>query len=463
MSNIHALRQRKVEIRKRMQAVLDAAQTAGRNLTTQENAAHERDLSSLQKLEVELSAAETQLEAERRMPAMPDENAAWAARASGIHHPNVGMPNGTPSQSPGRGKNYSSLFKTSHNTAGFGSMFEFFAAVGKSDRLYDPRLGVLAAGTGHTESNPTTAGFLVPEEFASKILDTVIENTVVWPRASIWAMATNVLKVPGISDLDHSSGVLFGGMKAGWADELATLDLSTINTWMLQLSAEKFYIMAQSSNELLDDSNFETVLMSKMNAGARWLLDKNFLFGPGGVKPLGALSATNPSLITVAIESGQTITQPLNYLNLTNMYAALAPACVPAACWVVSTDLVPSLLQMTYPGSSGSGLLPVVSWGSGTGAGPGGKMRLLDIPVVTSEKLPVAGTVGDISLCDFSQYSIGLRRDIQIEPSRHAGFGTDSTYYRLTCRLAGQPTWQKYTTTANGRKQSPFVVLGART
>jgi HK97 family phage major capsid protein len=461
MSNIHALRQRKVEIRRRAQAILDAAQAAGRNLTAEESSAHEGHISSLQKLEVEIVAAEAQLEVERNQPCTPDENSLAAARACGFPMPN------TSEHSPrAAGKrNWSSIFGQSHDTGGFGSIEEFFRSVKQSDRLYDPRLAPLAAGSPQREGVPSDGGFLVPTEFAARLLDQALEQSIVFPRAQVWPMKSDSLKVPGVDDSEHSGNVLFGGIAPFWASELQSIDLQNLKTWQLGLTAAKFALLAQASNELADDGvpDFEGVLTQKLQAAASWHLDVAFLFGDGSQgKPTGALNAANPSLITVAKESGQA-NGSFVYANAVKMYAALHPNCRANATWVISSDLLPQLLTMFFPiknvaGTENVGGIPpqVVSTDAN------GTYRLLGLPVITSEKLSAAGTLGDVALCDFSQYAIGLRKWMSVERSRDAGFSTDSSYWRLVIRCAGQSSWKAAITGKNGKAQSPFVVVAAR-
>jgi HK97 family phage major capsid protein len=462
MSSIHALRQRKVELRRRMQSVLDAAQLAGRNLTTEESALHERDLASLQKLETEIVAAEKQLEAERRMPARQDDNSVAAFRASGFANPHT--PSSPSMPVPGRKRTCATLFGESHDTAGFASMNEFIRAVRMAHQMYDPRLAPLASASPQNEGTPADGGFMVPTEFAARLLEQALENTIVMPRAQVWPMKSETLKVPGIDDTDHSAGVLYGGVSAFWANELQSIDLQQLKTWQLGLTAEKFALLAQASNELADDAvpDFEGVLTAKLQAAAQWHLDVAFLFGDGVGKPSGALSSSNPALITVNKEGTQA-SGSFIYLNAVKMYAALHPACRANAVWVVSSDLVPALLTMYFPipnvaGTDNVGGIPpqVVSTAAD------GTYRLLGLPVVTSEKMAAAGSLGDVALADFSQYAIGMRKAVSIEPSRHAGFATDSTYWRLITRLDGESTWKAPIKGKNSKVQSPFVILQAR-
>ena len=83
--------------------------------------------------------------------------------------------------------------------------------------------------------------------------------------------------------------------------------------------------------------------------------------------------------------------------------------------------------------------------------------------MIFTEKVPVLGTVGDIMLCDFSQYSIGLRAEVSLDRSQHVGFTRDTTYYRATLRADGRPTWPSAMTPKNGGDTlSPFVTLATR-
>lgn len=461
-SNIHALRQRKADIAKRI-ARIRSKDALSQSIDINEEQQYQSDLVQLATVEAELAAEERVLEAERRMPAMPDENAGFAARAMGYNHPNAGTATATPFTQGKR--NYSTLFGQTHDTAGFASLQEYFRAVRMADRQYDPRLAVLAAGSAQNEGTPTDGGFLVPQEYASRLLDQALENAIVWPRAQVWSMTSDTLKIPGVSDQDHSGNVLFGGLAAFWADELGTIDLQSIQTWRLQLSAAKFALLTQSSNELLDDAmpNFETILTSKMSAGCQWHLDNAFLLGSGDQgRPLGAFAAGNPSLIVVAKETSQPAAT-FTYNNATAMYASLHPNCRGTATWVISSDLLPELLRMVIPVYNVAktdivGGVPPQAVSTDANGG----YRLLGLPVITTEKLPAAGNQGDVALAAFDQYAVGLRKQVSIEPSRHAGFGTDSTFYRLVTRLAGQPSWKSAIKGKNSKLQSPFVVLAAR-
>jgi len=131
--------------------------------------------------------------------------------------------------------------------------------------------------------------------------------------------------------------------------------------------------------------------------------------------------------------------------------------------WICNYNVVPQLYTMQHKVLNQAG----TEWvgGSQTGyfnVGANGAMTLLGLPVIPTEKLPTLGDQGDIALVDLSQYAIGLRQSITIEASRHAGWSTDSTFYRAILRVAGCGTWNAPLTPKVGDTLSWVVVLAAR-
>ncbi|HVB65059.1 MAG TPA: hypothetical protein VNE17_10030, partial [Nitrolancea sp.] len=74
------------------------------------------------------------------------------------------------------------------------------------------------------------------------------------------------------------------------------------------------------------------------------------------------------------------------------------------------------------------------------------------------------GTTGDILLCDFTQYAVGMRSDYAVQSSPHLYFDYDVTAMRSIARATGLSLWSTpYTPTANGGLTlSPFVALATR-
>jgi HK97 family phage major capsid protein len=78
-----------------------------------------------------------------------------------------------------------------------------------------------------------------------------------------------------------------------------------------------------------------------------------------------------------------------------------------------------------------------------------GQFSILTRPVIFTEKTETLGNKGDLMLCDFSQYVVGLREGMRFDTSIQ--------------RHDGQPLWDSALTLEDGSTTvSPFVVLEAR-
>lgn len=355
------------------------------------------------------------------------------------------------------GRRYRDLFPNAAlSSNGFRDFNEFCNAWHVSSQQFDPRLRA-----AQTEDSFSTGGALVPEEYAAQILENGLENSIVWPRATVWPMSSEVRKVPGFDGFDHTAN-LYGGFAAQWVGEGETLTPQDVKTRLIQLTAHKLALMGNASNELIADAvgGFGAVYGAAMQAAVAWWMDWNFLNGSGAGQPKGVLN--DPALISVAKEGSQP-GATIVYENVTKMFSRLHPACVPNSVWVCNSTCIPQLLQMQLKvwnadasAIVGGSATPVVSQ-------QGGQMTLLTRPILLTEKLPQLGAKGDLILVDFSQYAIGLRRGMALEQSGHAGFLTDSVYFRVLTRCDGQGTWKSAVTPKNGLSLSWAVTLDART
>jgi HK97 family phage major capsid protein len=458
-SNILGLRQRKCDLVKQGRAILALADKEKRELTDAEESAHYKTLRALEQVEQDLIAEESRLAGERVAPAFVDDNMAFAAAAYGDRIPD--NPLATRRKTIGRIgiKSWAELFgQPPRGNGGFKSFEHYLHAVRVSGEIFDPRLQ-----QSHTEDLPSQAGWLVPEEFAAFVLQYALENAIVMPRAQVWPMTSETLKVPGVKDDDHSAGVLFGGVTAIWYDELQQFDEQNVKTRMIQLSAHKLGMLANASSELTEDGpTFESVLTSSLQAAAQFFLDEAFFFGNGAGKPSGMLNAANPSLVVVAKDAG-TPNYWINLEDVLHMFAAMSPACRMRAEWCFSDSLIPALFKMQNVVKNVAGTENV--GGSATPIfvpNDSGGGTLLGRPVTFTEKFKPAGSVGDAAFICFDQYAVGLRREMQLRRSIDAGFTNDSIWWRLTTRVDGQSTWSKTLTEVNGNQVSPFVTLAAR-
>ena len=156
----------------------------------------------------------------------------------------------------------------------------------------------------------------------------------------------------------------------------------------------------------------------------------------------------------MAKETGQAAATIL-YANIVKMYGRLAPGSHERAVWVVNSTAIPQLLQLSIPLGTAGSFVPVLSES-------GGKWTMLTRPVLFTNKVATLGTRGDIMLLDLSSYIVGVRADFTLAKSMHAGFQSDTSYYRGIIRLDGQPKLNAPLTPHTGLTLSPFVTLDTR-
>ena len=455
MLNIFALRQRRTELIAKNQKLLDA--TRGRDLNSAEAAQFDSAAVAVRKNEVAIAEEEARLNAERTA------HGAIELREGGGFEAFRGSASSRGQRASKIGARYADLFGLQDGLSrdGFNGMEEFLSTLHSG--LADNRLrsGIQAAAGEQREVSPSSGGFMVPSEFAQGILDNALESEVVRPRAMIWPMTTNSRKVAGIDGFSHANNVLMGGITQAFVNEPDILALQQIKLWLLELVAKKMGLLVQASNELLDDSDFDSVIGAKLIEACSWEMDQAFLWGNGAGTPRGVFN--DPALIIVAKDTAQP-TATISYTNVCNLFARMYPAGRKKAVWVATSDCLPQLLQLSlrFFNIAGTDYIGGSSFPVFSKATDGG-WELLGRPLILSEKLLPLGTQGDLLLADFSQYAIGMRKELTLERSYHAGFATDSLFYRMIARVDGMGTWKTALQPPNAEKTlSPFVTLAAR-
>jgi HK97 family phage major capsid protein len=337
-----------------------------------------------------------------------------------------------------------------HKWNSFADFFEAAAVAGRTGNC-DSRLMVRA---GISEGVPSDGGFVIDEEYAAEMLDVSLESEIVRSRAKVWSMDSHSLHIPGTVIGSHSTN-LYGGTIGYWKNEAASMTQAEPKFRAIELTANKLTVYGKASNEWVADKKISSNWLKDNTAGAiGWFLDKEYLKGDGVGKPLGVLNAA--CTIAVAAETNQPAAT-INYKNIVKMFARLHPASFKRAVWVCHNSTLPQLLSLSIVVGMGGSHYPVLSERSG-------RFSMLGRSVVFTEKTEALGTKGDIMLCDFSQYSIGMRKEIRFDMTQMASFATDELDYRCILRTDGQPSWNEALTLLDGvTTVSPFVVLATRT
>jgi len=335
---------------------------------------------------------------------------------------------------------------TKLSNSGFHSMDEFLKTLhlGRADqRLLNSSM---------VEGIPEFGGYSVPEEYGAFLMDKSLESEIIRPRATVWGMGSETKKVPAFDGADRTNN-LFGGISGEWLEEGASGTRKTAKLHLIQLRAKKLACFSQASNELIADGmSFEEMLAGALIKGLGWYMDYAFINGTGEGQPLGILN--DPALITVTKETNQTAAT-INYSNVVNMFARLAPSCFTNAVWLANPSVIPQLLTMTITIGTGGAQIPVFKEEAS-------RFTLLGKEIIFTEKCPALGSKGDLILADLSQYAIGMRKEIALDRSNVPGWMEDMTDYRVIVRVDGQGTWDKPVTPKNGTTLSWAVALEAR-
>ncbi len=356
---------------------------------------------------------------------------------------------------PARGRTFAEMFPSIPRSAGgFASSEEFLATLhsGLADPRLIPAYAPAALGATMTGTVPSDGGFSVPTQVFGGWLDASLESEIVRPRADVRPMTSSEAVAPGWDDGNHTSN-LYGGFTGQWVAEGGEITETQPLLRLIKLHARKLAILTRCSNELIADGvSFEMQLGQAITRALGWFLDTAFLSGAGAANPMGVLNSA--CTITVTKETGQAA-GTIVYANIAKMFGRLHPSSFENSVWVCNSTAIPYLLQLSIPMGAGGAHIPVMTES-------GGKFRMLTRPVVFTEKVPALGTKGDIGLYDFSSYQIGMRAEFQLAKSGHAGFATDTSYYRGIIRVDGQPKLNAPITPLNGSTLSPFVVLETR-
>ena len=443
MSNIKALRQRKAELVKKQRALLDKAASETRSMNETEAAEYDDNIKALVSLEQNLEREEHQLELERNMGVVTDENAHAAAAAG----------NGA-----------------AQEKKGFSSLGEMLCAVvkaSKSDgRIVDPRL--FAAASGTSEAVPSDGGFLVQKDFSEVILERTYEIGQVSQRVQRIPVSANAngTKINAIDEDSRVDGSRWGGVQAFWINEADAFTASKPKFRQIELNLQKLIGLCYATDELLQDATaLESVVMRTFPLELSFKVEDAIFNGSGSGQPLGFMNSG--ALLTVAKDSGDTgATVSTN--DVLAMWSRMWSSSRANAVWLINQDVEPKLYPLTLGSGTGALLLytppGAVAAQYGGQNNPGGRYGLLmGRPVIPVEYAATLGTPGDIVLADLSQYVMIDKGAPQAASSIHVRFLNDETTFRFVYRVDGQPTWKKPLTPKNGTAtKSPYIALATR-
>jgi HK97 family phage major capsid protein len=338
----------------------------------------------------------------------------------------------------------------------FNAPSDFFYAISDhvhKDTELSKRLGILKNDLSSVK--PSDGGYLIPEILRAELLRVSLESAIVRSRARVIPMDSLTVPFPTVDSTSNVSSV-YGGVIGYWTEEGATLTASQPRFGRVELRANKLVLYTEVPNELMQDAkpSMEAFINDIFPEAISWFEDVAFFVGGGVGEPLGFLNA--PAAISIT-RSTTVAGNNVEWVDIVNMYSRMLPQSLSRAVWVVSPDVLPSLLTMTVANGTNAVLLGGGGFASGSVAPP---MSILGIPMIVSEKARAVGTAGDINLVDFGFYLIGDRQAMSARQSEEFKFDEDVTAFRVIERLDGRP-WlaDAITPHNNGDTLSPFVKL----
>lgn len=344
---------------------------------------------------------------------------------------------------------------------GWSNMGEFATGVFagcKPGGVVDERLRIGAAATGMSQGTGSDGGFLVPPEFSSTIYDGVMgQADSLIARTDNYTVTGESLTFPANAETSRANGSRWGGVRGYWISEAGQITSSKPTLRQVKVEPQGMAVLVYATEKLLRNA---TAAAQYLTRSARdeinFLLGDAIVNGDGVGKPVGFVG--HASVVSVAKESGQAAATVVK-ANIDKMWSRCLAAARNRAVWVVNQDVEPQLEALSAV--VGVGGVPVYLPAGGIADTP--NARLKGRPVITSEYAATLGTVGDISLVDFSSYLTGTRGGVQEAMSMHLRFDYAESAFRFMFEADGQPWLASPITPFKGTNTlSPIVTLATR-
>jgi HK97 family phage major capsid protein len=256
-----------------------------------------------------------------------------------------------------------------------------------------------------------------------------------------------------------------GGVLAYWGSEAAAMTQSKPALKESTLKLDKLTALIPVTDELLEDAAaMGSYVAAKAGEKINFKVNDAIINGTGVGQPLGIMNAA--CTVSVAKETNQAAATILG-LNLLKMYSRMPSMNRRRAVWLINQDIESQLMSVNIEtknvaGSENVSGMPAYLPPGGLSGSP--YATLFGRPIIATEGCQTIGTVGDIVFADLGSYltvvkSGGVRADTSI----HLWFDQNTTAFRFTLRMAGQPWLSAAIARKNGSNTlSHFVTLATR-
>ena len=348
---------------------------------------------------------------------------------------------------------------------GFKSLGEFAKSVVAFDTKQgvDERIKVLLAAeakapTGMSEMDGSSAGILIPPQFANGIWARATSVSDIVGRCDTYNITSNSFVALKETGDTQAAGTRNAGVRGYWLEEGQQGTSSKPSFKRDTLRLKKMMVLVYATDELLSDSPMamEQYLTRKAGDEMAFMIGDALINGDGVGKPMGVLKSA--CLVSVAKETGQAADTVVTE-NIVKAYSRMYAPSRAKAAWFHNQDCEPQLFTLTIAVGTGGSSLVIPPGGISNAPNP----SMFGKPMIATPWNPTVGDAGDVLLADWSQYLLITKGGVNSSVSIHLRFDYDETVFKFTYRIDGQPWWSAALTPfKSALTQSPFVVLAAR-
>lgn len=352
--------------------------------------------------------------------------------------------------------------KADSRTGGFKHLGEFASCVQAAAMRDDGAHTRLFNAIGMNEGVGEDGGFLVPAEFRDGIMKIVMGEESLLSRCDVSTTARNAVT----QAVDMTTPWSTGGINVYWEGEGQGATASKQPTQTNTVRLNKLFARVDVTDELLEDApQLDSYLRTKAPEVMTSVINLALVQGNGVGKPLGFMRSA--ALVTVAKETSQPA-DTIHHRNLVKMMGRMYAPSWSRAVWLMHQDVWAQLPLISfrdvgaYPSTASGTAVPAYMPPSGISGAPYG--TLFGRPIVLLEAMETIGDLGDIALCDLSQYRVVTKAGgTRVDTSIHLKFDTDETVFRFIFRMAGTPWWSSTISPRDGTNtRSPFITLESR-
>ena len=239
-----------------------------------------------------------------------------------------------------------------------------------------------------SEGIDANGGYLVPEEYDSRLIDTLTEE-------NIMRKLGHTITTSG----EHKINIAATKPAAAWIDEGGALSFGEATFAQINLDAHKLHVAVKVTEELLYDNAFglESYIIEQFGKALSNAEEDAFLNGDGKGKPLGIFAETGGGTVGVTAASATAITAD----EIINLVYSLKRPYRKNAKFIMNDQTIAALRKLKD--NNGAYL-----WQPSLQAGE--VDRLFGYEVYTSPYVPtIAAGKPVIAFGDFSYYNIGDR------------------------------------------------------